>query len=270
MPVRDALDACKALAKSFNKSTTVSDQIQANQLHFGEKLQTIKQGVDTRWNSILANIKSIREAKDSVSAFCMTHKHDKSAVGAYSSMITSFPGNFWDLLDSIIAILAEFELSLKAVQVEKEITTHLVVLEYLRLKLFLDTSAPHNPHDRDASTMEDIGVRCKRILSMELDRKFQPFHPVELMAFALHPEHRISPSADMDIWNRLLEEGYGALEQELAKMASVGQNIPVASPSPSSRRRPELEWILSKVATTAADPSVEEVAKYKEMNVGGV
>lgn len=235
-----ALSTCEALAATANRSTLDRERLPSNQLESGEAPLTLKQSVDTRWTSILANLKSVAGAQQVIRDFCWGHDN---ANAAYAQTVRYKDADFWALLDCLIVLLLHFEIAAIEASREGHITAPFCVEAYLCLKHLM--SAPQL-EDELRSNLEarhlqvhidravETALGCAQIIKRELKAKFVPFTPAELLAFTLYPKNHVVVEATDPKFasskSKIIEKGLQLLSTKLEE-ASAKREATIEPPT---------------------------------------
>jgi len=218
-----ALSVCRDLASKCNKSTLMREQLIANQLDSDEPVRTLKQSVSTRWNSILSNLRSVADCKNSIKAFLGARINEIP----FATWTLRNEEYFFGLIEHLISLLTLFDAMTRDVCVENQPTAQLIVQRYLLLQRKLesfqmDLKTTDNRHSHEA-------IICADIIAKQLQHKFEPFEQAELMAFALDPQHRLL-EAVTDFacrWNNVLTQGYDYLKVHLEPLVKCNTDVEI-------------------------------------------
>jgi hypothetical protein len=259
------LEGCRELSGTCNRSTQLREQLTTNQLATGEPVLTLKQDVSTRWNSILYNISSVLQSKTSIMNLCANNLNLP-----FAGLVIRHGSIMWPFLQHLQSILQQFEQQTRDLCLHSTVTASQIVVTWFRLRYELDEAeiskrllAANNPPSDDAMVTEMVRL-CLKTLLAHLNKKFLPFQPAELIAFALDPLNPqiLQPSTEWDFdWNNYLEQGYQLILQQGASTDQEVEIIPPTNPTLvgfrsmlSSKARPKRN---SNVGRAVADLEAE-------------
>ena len=232
--IRAVLLACKDLATLTNSSTQAHEQLTANQLAYDEPARTLKQEVVTRWHSALRCMKSVKDSKRAVSAFC----HERT--DASSHLVRTFALYLWPLLDCLILILGWVETTSNMLSKENSVSASTVGRAYFWLRQNLATaraalSAKNAvlPHGDSSKSLElraksiDMAVDFASILNAHVKTKMGLI-PAEKLAYVLSPNAFVptqGADVDVEVEQQLdIEEGITLLKTKLEAIETLGDN----------------------------------------------
>lgn len=249
------MDTCKRIVSSINHSVLRREQLIVNQIHNDEPVKTLKQQVDTRWNSWLSLFRSIKESQQSVMGILIANRQDFE----WCDFVISNSVYFFRVLELLIHLLSLFEQSSAISCQENSITSPLIVAQTLWLEHQLSSLQLPNATKDDAQAIIDINL-CVGILHKHLKRKI-PLSDDEYICFALSPLHAyVAGEGEFEqSWNEALNYGYGLIERLLADESEPSA---VRSPSKPSSNLP---WSQAMTKMPAANLSPQsELNNFKQ------
>jgi len=212
-----ALACCWELASICNRSVVLREKLTVNQIQFDEPIRTLKQSVPTRWNSVMSNLKSVADCKQSIKSFLGARLKEIPMA----HWILREDEYFFGIIDRLIGLLGFFDIMTRDVCVETRPTSQFIVQRYLILQRKLESfeSLP----DLNDSRESREAIRCAQIIGMHLRRKFEPFSDAELMSFVLDPSNRPfhGTTEFVNRWNTFLSDGYDLLKSHMEPIAKI-------------------------------------------------
>lgn len=237
------LTACRDLASTYNRSTQFMEQITTNQLTVNS-VTSIKQSVVTRWNSKLANIKSVKQSRDAIISYCVANPNSEH----FADVVLRHANIFWNIIDVLIIILERFQEATIRVQGENEITADQIIKVYLALRMKLASPtlfhSLQNEMDTNIDELLVVSQEWAHCISRWLKRKFEPFHDAEMIAFALNPSNTmLDQTAQFQEWNELVTQSRELLRQTLVQEAetlstyeSSRSELPIPASEPNAQQ----------------------------------
>lgn len=253
------MDSCKRIASSINHSVLRSEQLAVNQIHANEPVLTLKQQVDTRWNSWLALFRSIKSSEMSLVALLHANRKEFKI----SDWVLSNSNYMFDVLDCLITVLDYFEIASKESCKEDCPTSFVVIAQTLLLQSQL-TSFDFPDSHKNKNAISDVKL-CLGILLKHLKNKI-PFTKSDYICFALNPFYGRSSqeSGLVTSWNDALDRGYQIIEDELKddemNAHITGPNIPL---EPASLLRMALPEADAQIETHSLTKEISRFIKHK-------
>jgi hypothetical protein len=178
-------DIASSIISSYRNSSFTRNELLHLQLEKGESTSQLVAAAPTRFNSCLNSFRSLIRSEESIIDWMSRSTTNKSANIRYALANCTY---FWTIIKEVASILENFESTSKLFQQDKVPTLHLIISEIVILRQTLKAL--------EGGMSEPCRYLIDRLL-FHIERKFEPWSEMELLAFSLDPSARCSTDPDM-------------------------------------------------------------------------
>lgn len=226
------IDCSKRTISLFRGSTERRKQLNSLQRQHDAPIVSLTKDVETRFNTTYFALKSVLDNK--IPILNWINNHEAEASDAQVRLLDANKTAYWAILKDLVSALEPFEQATRKLSQDQVPTLQLIIPEFFALKSKLVRLAQTSIHSSCQHFIE--ALQC------ELDTKFLPWKPFELMAFVLTPDfHRLD-------LKELLYEGLQNVNDCLQDMDSE------ATPQPASSRASPTASVVDEYASLINRP----------------